>query len=90
MSSEFVVSAEKRDDVAKRLLHIQDLFSVRVCCGEPDGTGSRCGDSGCILPSDSGGDTDVCSDSSTSAPVWVQVFGDSKDVCEKAKVCLLN
>ncbi|XP_787030.4 uncharacterized protein LOC581960 [Strongylocentrotus purpuratus] len=90
MSSEFVVSAEKRDDVAKRLLHIQDLFGVRVCCGEPDGTGSRCGDSGCILPSDSGGDTDVCADSSTPAPVWVQVFGDSKDVCEKAKEYILS
>ena len=85
MSSEFVVSAEKRDDVAKRLSQIQDVFGVRVQCGEPDG--SRCGDSGCILPSVCDPDTmGADSPGSASAPVWVQVVGHSKQACDKAKV----
>ncbi|XP_041463320.1 uncharacterized protein LOC121414270 isoform X1 [Lytechinus variegatus] len=92
MSSEFVVSAEKRDDVAKKLLQIQDVFGVRVLCGETEG--GRSGDSGCVLPVDAAElepELPVCADSSISAaPAWVQVVGSSKQACEKAKEYILS
>lgn len=77
MSAEFVVSAEKRDDVVKRIARIQDVFGVCVQCECSDP-----GDSGCILSSMPDSDADL-------GTVWVHIKGDAER-CRRAKEYILS